>query len=155
MKKIRLFLTLFLVTTLSLAGCKKTEECNVLKPKQFTFPTQYKVVEVTPDTKSFRIEIEFYEPIYENELTEEPHIILDRTNTTAKHNVHFINNTSSSFIGTFSKESLVKWYRDVEIIPENITEEVRIGYFNNSVDSDYPKDVICNFIVILKPAIQE
>lgn len=104
------------------------------------------IVDVDEDVNSFRIvtlkeirvfeyDIDDYRRImYCSGCSEPPTIYLvsDTTKTTAKENVHFINTAYNSDIDDFTKLDETKSYIDIEIIPENITEEVAICYISRS-----------------------
>ncbi len=106
--------------------------CNDGQFNNFSFSTAEQIVEVDETTTSFRIEGEF--PI---EFTHNPWVWLNTTTTTAKHKFHFINTGDPGDIGEFTQSDGLKIYRDVTIIPENITEEVIISYSTSQVSCPY------------------
>lgn len=87
------------------------------EPNYFGFETAELVIEVTPETKLFRINVECTHFASEN-----VGVCLNKENTTAEHEVHFIN-TPNGFngIGDFTLLEGKKMYKDVTIMPENIT----------------------------------
>lgn len=144
----------------------------------FGFEQSELIVEVDKDVKSFRIVTIKQTVIGEigknsgytrsGTLTDIPLIGLetDTTRTTAKNNIHFINTGSKGNIGDFTILDEIKSYKDVEIIPENITKEVVIYYYadglGNRLDHDNkngvltiatepPANLIRELKVILRP----
>ena len=104
-------------------------------PNNFTFKQSELIVEVDETTTSFRIEGEFSEKFSTYGL-----VGLDTLRTTAKHKIHFINTGEhADNIGDLTQSDGLKAYRDVTILPENITEEVAISYFTTElIYSDDP-----------------
>lgn len=104
------------------------------------------IIEVDKDVKSFQLVCELaYEPEgYENYFPAR----LDPDRTTAKHKVHFINKTTK----LYDKRDGVKLYQEVEIIPENIVEEVKIVYYIDNVKENYEIESDST-VIILKPKV--
>lgn len=117
-------------------------------PNYFQFSTDELVVDVTPNVKSFRIEGKF---AHFSEIR--PDVTIQREGTTVKHNVHFINDVreGSNCIGDFTILDDKKVYKDVTIIPENITEEVQIIYLKIGRSFYEPEDLTNQLTVILRP----
>ena len=137
--------------SIAFTNCTNGDNLNPLtgeeyNPNNFGFETSELVVEVAPDIKSFRINGEF-----DNFAPDNPYVNLDKVNTTAKHKVHFINTpVGSDGIGEFTFLEGKKMYKDVVILPENITEEVRILYYIYPFEG-YPESFIYKLTVILRP----
>lgn len=144
---------LALLSLVLLVGCKSDSNPypDNPNPNYFEFSTDELVVDVTPDVKSFRIEVEFAHVSWRK-----PDITIQREGTTVKHNVHFINEIIEGTInvGYFTIKDDKKVYKDVVIIPENITEEVRIIYIKQGRYVHEPDDLINQLTVILRPAKQ-
>lgn len=104
--------------------------CNDGVFNNFSFATDELIVEVDETTTSFRIEGEY--PV---EFDHNPWVRLDIGSTTAKHKIHFINTGDMGGIGDFTQSDGLKIYRDVTILPENITEEVRLFYIQSFIYS--------------------
>lgn len=100
---------------------------------QYSFIEPVQIVEVDVDTISFRIVVKYIEGEYRYEG--DPYVYLDTLNTTARHNIHFINHVDTLTgpdydIGDFiPMNSDNMFYRDVELLPENIKREVSIYYY--------------------------
>lgn len=140
---------LFLIIT-SLFGCKDVDPYDNLQYTDVNlvgFTKSEMVVEVTAETKSFRIEVEG--------TIESPKkgtgIGINKDETTAKHNVHFVNTPDplAMDIGEFiPMPEGKKSYKDVEIMAESITEEVVIVYEQQHKNSD---KLIHKLKAILRP----
>ena len=152
----KLIIALIIVLTSSLFGCSDGYVITGTM-YEFNFNTFEQIVEVDADTKKIRIEGNVSTPI--SYLTQV--VFLDTVKTTARHKVHFINvvgSTQGSVEG-FVVES-TKVYLDVEIIPENITEEVVICYtllyndYGNPSSKNTPEEINTHK-VILRPKVQK
>lgn len=146
------YLSAVLLSLVLLVGCNNNEYpyFTPVTPNYFGFSTDEIVVDVTPDVRSFRIEGEFTDS-----AEPQPYVTIQREGTTVKHNVHFINEILEGhrYIGDFTIKDDKNIYKDVTIIPENITEEVRIIYFKEK-DWQEPEGLIKKLTVILRPAQQ-
>lgn len=132
--------------------------CNKLTPyfsdaAVYSFIESEQVVEVDAETKSFRIVVKRVK-ILQGEGGA-PRVRIDTSNTTARHNEHFINYVDTlrwNSIGDFTPtDSSNTFYRDVELLPKKITNEVTIYY---DMDGHFDYGNIANLIrhkVILKP----
>lgn len=116
-------------------GCNRSSNYWGGDSAAYSFIELEQVVEVDADTKSFRIIVEWVDG--EDQHRDIP-VYLDTINTTARHKVHFINHVDVDelyrqyeyTIGDFTPmDSDNMFYRDVELIPENITSEVSIFYY--------------------------
>lgn len=157
-------LSLISLLLIFLAGCRTDDKYlrnYYLGPMNFTeFTTSELIVEVTPDVESFRIEREGT-----LKAEEYPLIRIDTTKTTAKHNHHFINTVDIEMGEILGRFTLIpetkKSYRDVVIIPKNITEEVKIFYgprFKTVLPYPppiIPDSLIEELVVILRPKSEE
>ena len=147
------FIVILLSSITLLFGCNSGGRSVDYGPiNAFGFTKSELVVDVTPETKSFRIEITGLQ-----QGGRFPEVELDTLNTSAKHNFHFINAVGSngSTIGLFTLiPNSKKSYKDVEIIPENITKNLVINYTMPHDDSDTTM-LIKSLTVRLKPLITE
>lgn len=131
MKKVTTILSYLLFFSL-LVGCEKGDGLHTILSPYFV--SSEIVVEVTEETKSFRIEMGW--PVEHPDITyfinKNVNVYLDKEATTAKHNTHFINTPAQELGGTIGKFEVLleerKAYKDVTIIPKNITEQVIITY---------------------------
>lgn len=146
----KIFKTLLVATImpLFLSSCYK----NVIGD-QFAFVRSELIVEVDKSTKSFPIELVL---IYDDDSNIESNkVLFDQENSTAKDKTHFVNEldvallkSDSSPIAKFKlREDGKTYYKDVTLIPENITEEVVIYYQLQSLQIDEND----RLKVILKP----
>jgi hypothetical protein len=136
----KLFLLVAAAITLTFTGCKKEEVTS--KHSQAEFVTDKMTVDVTPETKSFRIEVKFLNRV------DRVDVRVDEIETTAKAGVHFLDESKADDF-TLSRDDM-SGYKDVVIYPENITEEVVIVY-NKVRFPDEPADLINKLTVTLKP----
>ena len=154
----RLCLKMIAVLSASLLcfGCDKVEcEAPPMENVGYSFVQSGITVEAKPDTKSFRIKVRRDTPD-----TDTIKVYLNRTTSTAKNGIHFKDVFGLyGTIGEFTETDNGECYRDVEIIPENITEEVTVDYYINGGMPSYngsasnTSDVkIYKFSVRLKPA---
>lgn len=113
-------------------SCKKevhdsSDDEDVYEPYivTFTFNEEVTIIEVDENVTSFRIAGTLSDnatPKYIENLYVD--VKLDKENTTARHNVHFINVSKDPF----KHSDGFNVYKEVKIIPENITSEVSIIY---------------------------
>lgn len=126
-------------------GCKS----STFNPTQYTFLNSTQVVDVDADTKSFRVVVKWLE---DGDSFDLPSVSLNTRNTTARHNKHFINYVDTVLhrnIGEFTamgSDNL--YYREVELMPENIDTEVSICYVLANIRG---YDPIGNIEIILRP----
>lgn len=109
----------------------------------FRIITVKEIVTTEIDSKIYRMNVKYCDGRELDNYTPTPlrvKLVTDTTKTTAKHNIHFINTGFEYSIGDFTLLEGDKSYRDVKIIPENITEEVVIYYDNNDSWSTYYRD---------------
>lgn len=111
--------------------------------QQYSFMQPVQIVDVDTNTKSFRIVVKV---IDYNAYNSAP-VYLDTINTTARHNKHFVNYVGQfDRIGDFTSMGSDMFYRDVELLPDGITNEVSIFYYMHA-----NIDVIDRLEVILRP----
>lgn len=116
----------------------------------FTFERTEQVVEVPPETESFRLEGRYLKPADENR---KGNILLQLVPeaTTAVRGKHF---RYEETLPKFSEQEDGKYCTEVTIYPENITEEVRICYDvpgNMAVDPEAYPERIGQTTVVLRP----
>ena len=134
-----------------LSGCKKEIEDNGLICWE-GFTESKMIIEVTSETKFFRIETEGVVS-----ATRYPEVSLDTLNTSAKDKIHFINTVDDNYGGNIGEFIVIpntkKSYRDVEIISENITKADTISYMiaGGTLSEDEPETMIKRLMVILQP----
>ena len=136
----KLKLLSFALSITLFTGCTKDDITS--KNSQFEFVTDKLNVDVTPETKSFRIELKFHNYV------DRADVRIDEIETTAKAGVHFSDESKLDDF-TFSRDDL-SGYKDVVIYPENITEEVVIVY-NKVRPLDEPTGFINKLTVTLTP----
>ncbi|MDE6446005.1 MAG: hypothetical protein K2L06_03985 [Alistipes sp.] len=117
----------------------------------FTFERTEQIVEVTPKTKSFRLEGRYLEPADEKRRG---YILLQFVpeESTAVRGKHF---RFEETLPKFSEQEDGKYCTEVTIYPENITEEVRICYNvpgNMAIDPEAYPERIGQTTVVLRPA---
>lgn len=155
MKKIAL---MAILSSIFFTSCEKSGFFaeTPLDPTYFGFLTSELIIEVTPDTKSFRIEVEATP-----KSSEYTSVRIDPIKTSAKHNFHFINTVDVMADNSLGKFTPIlgtkKSYRDVSIIPENIKDRVVITYTTGDyfIDENEPENLIKELTVILQPKSDE
>ena len=139
----KLFLLIATAIIVTFTGCTKDDV--VSKYSQYEFATDKINVDVTPETKTFRIELNFHNHI------DRADVFVDEIETTAKEGVHFSDEKKENMLDGFTLASDNKSaYRDIVIYPENITEEVVIVYNKLSYE-DEPAGFITKLTVTLTP----
>lgn len=131
-------------------GCGKYDYPDDYVPNSSGFRTSEIVVNVTPETKSFKIEVE-----WTHEAWKTPYVTIDKEATTAKHNIHFVNTpVGHREIGEFllPEEGKIV-YKDVKILHEGIDEKVIIVYHLHSW-MDEPEGLIKKLTVTLQKSTQ-
>lgn len=161
MKKIRNIILSFLLFIL-LVGC----ECDICGgidssyysqgSTYFGFEKSEIVIDVTPETDSFRIVVNCNREFYG-----QPPIEIDRDATTAKHDEHFVNTPDNgNYIGGFAPlegVEKIQIYKDFKIMPGKITEKVVIAYTMSNKyyysSEPEPEGLIKELTVILQPKV--
>ena len=139
----KLFLLIATAITIIFTGCKDDDVVSKYSHSEFT--TNKMNVDVTPETKSFRIELEFHNYV------DRAVVLVDEIETTAKEGVHFSDEKKDNMLDGFTLAADNKSaYRDIVIYPENITEEVVIVY-NKLRYEDEPTSLINKLTVTLTP----
>ncbi len=147
---------IFLIGLLTFVSCDKGENWWGKGPKPepgvFSFNAKETVVAIDKSTKSFRLEGRYLK------APDEKHagnvgFFVKQDESTAIHGKHFRNDETARF----SQGENGNFYLDVALLPENITEEVRIVYFvplntDNFDDSQTWPNRIGETTVILRPA---
>lgn len=125
---------------LVLTGCKK--DAPESKYPHYGFPTKELIVDVTPDTKSFRIDLNAINYI---DLAD---VYFKDKESTGKDGLHFSNELNKG--GEFQFTSFKHAYLDFPIYPENITEEVKLVFIKLTY-GDEPLSLIHEMTVVLRP----
>jgi len=145
---------IFLALVWALASCKNDNWWgDGPEPNYglFTFERTEQTVEVTPETKSFRLEGRYLEPADENRRG---YILLqlETEATTAVKGKHFRHEET---LPRFSETENGKYSTEITIYPENITEEVRISYYvpgNIAIATEAHPERIGRTTIVLRPA---
>ena len=127
---------LCLIVALAALSCEKNNGWEVKNYGVFSFKEAETVVEVTPDTRSFRLEgLYLAKPDAEVEGLVQLFIVKDET--TAVPGIHFGFSDSDYYIGMFSKGDNGVYYMDIDLIPENIRSEMQVVFYNVLITDDF------------------
>ena len=153
MKKLLNLILPFAVLAL-FTGCEDDPSYGDGETNFFSLNTKQMIVEVTPETTSFRIEGNWTE-----NAEEQTFLRYYAPNSTAVPGEHFIYDYVSPEDTTpetmkFTVSGKTSCYHDITIIPENITSETTIYFAKMAllVPNEYEnKDLINDIKVILRP----
>ncbi len=138
-----------------LLSCNKRESYTLSSGVYFSFKEEVTTVEVAPTVKSFKLKGDLTAPPSEKfylrgkavdvykYITEV--ITIDTIKTTARHNLHFKNNRNK-----YVKGAGTNVHTEFELMPENITSEVKIVFKSIFKFTD-GKPVINTTTIILTP----